>query len=70
MKKLKLHRETLRTLSTLSLEIAGGSDTEKTRATVCFYISCVECPTDVGCTRSPDTDGESYCYSHCQGCEM
>ena len=48
-KKLRLHRETLRVLSAQSLNRAAGGTSFRTCETLCFYISDVECPTDVGC---------------------
>jgi hypothetical protein len=64
-KKLRLHRETLRTLFDQSLNIAAGG-TSKTAASDCFYASCLgtACPTDVGC--APDTNWVTQCIE----CEM
>jgi hypothetical protein len=61
-KKLRLHRETLRILDR-SLKNAAGGTTFRTCDTMCFYISDVECPTDVGC--GPDTQWMSACLE-CQ----
>ena len=58
-KKLRLHRETLRILSDRSLKDAAGGTTFRTCDTMCFYISDVECPTDVGC--APDTNWMTHC---------
>jgi hypothetical protein len=59
-KRLRLHRETLLTLSSRGLNIARGGATEQTcYTTEKSYISCVECATDVGC--GPDTNWMSAC---------
>lgn len=64
-KKLRLHRETLRVLLPKNLNLVAGGTTFRTCDTMCFYISDVECPTDVGC--GPDTNDW---VSQCRECEM